>query len=183
MNKSIEQFILLLASSSFNHLEIRDIANWVDANGGAVLEDSVRGLRRTAQQTLLRTRISVQRDDSIQKSNEDGDLSSDDLDPLLVGSKDDPAVQIETMLRIDAGLKTTEASELLLREIDEQIKQPVSLPKLGKNAFRIWIDRVAKKVSYGLLIECATKIKNEIAKPSSIQQPPEQEKEKKNEGE
>lgn len=178
MNKSIEQFILLLASSSFNHLEIRDIANWLDANGGTVLDESVRNLRRTAQQTLLRTRISIQRD---KDGQEDGDLSAEDLE-LLVGGKDDPAVQIETMLRIDAGLKTTEASELLLREIDEQIKQPVSLPKLGKNAFRIWIDRVAKKVSYGLLIECATKIKDEIAKPpSSPSQSPEEAKKSENE--
>jgi len=167
--KSVEQFLLFMANSPFNHLEIREISNWLDGNGGAVLEESIQNLRRTAQQTLLRTRVNVQR------SNSEEDFSIDDFNLPPLSDTDDPAVEIETLLRIDGGLKTTEASELLLREIYEQVGRSLVLPKLGKNAFRLWLDRLAKKVSYPLLVECATRIKDDIAEssptpPSSVEE-------------
>ena len=170
--KTVEQFLLFMASSPFNHLEIREISNWLDGNGGAVLEESVQNLRRTAQQTLLKTRINMLR-------NSDDDFSIEEFDLPPLTDEDDPAVQIETLLRIDGGLKTTEASELLLREIYEQLGRSLVLPKLGKNAFRLWLDRLAKKVSYPLLLECATKIKEEIAESSSMDSTSEQKSNKK----
>jgi hypothetical protein len=171
--KSVEQFLLFMANSPFNHLEIREISNWLDGNGGAVLEESIQNLRRTAQQTLLRTRVNMQR------SNSDEDFSIEDFDLPPLSDADDPAVEIETLLRIDGGLKTTEASELLLREIYEQLGRSLVLPKLGKNAFRLWLDRLAKKVSYPLLVECATRIKDEIAESSPTPPSPEEPSENK----
>jgi len=136
MNRSVEQFLLLLASAPFDSLQIREIVHWIDVNGTSMLEEAIESLRGGAQQTKT----------LVEKNLLSTDASTD--------------AQIEIILRVEAELKTTDASQLLLKEIHDQFG-PILLPKLGKNSFKKWVGRLSKKVPYKLLFQYAMKIRDE----------------------
>lgn len=144
MNKSVEQFILLLASTPFNYRQIHEVIQWIDVNGTKTLEEAVHSIRGVAQNTLSKVEKNVPRTKK----------------PVRLTNESLPAEQIDILLRVEAGLSTAEASELLLKEIHEQTGA-ISLPKLGKNAFKKWISSLSKNVPDSLLLHCAMKIKNE----------------------
>jgi len=90
MNRTVEQFLLLLASTPFSHRQIQDITHWVDVNGTAALEEAVQSLRGTAQKTLTQVEKKLPRT----------------AKPVRPRNDSLPAEQIDILLRVEAGFST-----------------------------------------------------------------------------
>ncbi len=159
MNRSVEQFLLLLASAPFDSLQIREIVHWIDVNGTSMLEEAIESLRGGAQQTKTLVEKNLLSTDASTDANSTKQ-HPEQVKPILLGNENTPAEQIEIILRVEAELKTTDASQLLLKEIHDQFG-PILLPKLGKNSFKKWVGRLSKKVPYKLLFQYAMKIRDE----------------------
>lgn len=148
MKRTVERFLLLLASSSFTTRQLREFANWVLEVDATVLEETIRKLKEAVERVPI--------------DQEEGLLRKSSWNDKLPTSQNGPSKQIIRLLRKEAGLSAGKASEILRKEVLNEYGF-TKVPKLGKDSFENWVKRVSKKVPYSILLHIATRIRNEIA--------------------
>jgi hypothetical protein len=155
MKNSIKKLCLILASSDITRAQLREASEWLKKNGVNALERIVFRIREAAEDA-------VNEFDRPFRLQEGRNLS----DLYLATAKSNVtyvAKRIEKLLREEAGLSAWQAKKKLLEALEKyqgfRISPP---PSLEKKAFSAWVEFLANHASHNLLLQEATKIRNEI---------------------
>src|SRR4030042_4977325 len=155
MKNSIEKLCLVLASSDITRAQLREASGWLKRNEVDALERIVFRIREAAKDAVNEL-------DRPSRLQEGRNLS----DPDLFADKSNVtyfAKRIEKLLRDEAGLSAWEAKKKLLEALEkyEGFRRPLR-PSLEKKSFSAWVEFLANHTSRNLLLEEATRIRNEI---------------------
>jgi len=156
MKNSIEKLCLILASSDITRPQLRDASEWFKKNGVNALERIVFRIREAAEDAVNE----FDRPLRLQEGRNLGnlDLVTDKSTVTYVSKR------IEKLLRQEAGLSAWQAKKKLLEALEKyqgfRISPP---PSLEKKAFSAWVEFLCNLTPHNLLLQEATRIRNEIA--------------------
>jgi hypothetical protein len=71
--------------------------------------------------------------------------------------------RIEQLLLLDTGFPKSRAADLLRRELQNLVPPSEPIPDLGRNSFQHWIERLLENVPANVVLQAASKIRNEYA--------------------
>lgn len=148
VEKNIERFCLLLASSDFSEKQLWDLLHWLRTERPQVLLEAVTYLRTLARRELggfLRNR------DSTFESS-----------PARL-TQEDFALKVERLLKLEARLSNRVAAEMLIDAIGPTKSRASRIrPPAQKESFRRWLEKLAHDVSPSELLHHATMIRNRV---------------------
>lgn len=151
MTRDIEQVLLLLAGSNVKLSSIREFVRWAEDVGPKSVDMTVRELRFETRQIIMGLERSWVRDrpDDVRTGQPRGHESS--------------AHRVKDLLLQESGLTAKVASHLLLEAVARNSKvDPDSLPKLNKENFVRWVDKLSKHCTYSEILHAATRIRNDL---------------------
>lgn len=156
MKQYIEKICLALAASSLSDNEIKLAVKWIEGNGSRPLIEMITDARNAVHESVgsSTNRLPPM---AMEYERPRGKLTSVDKGKLDIGSK------IERLLKHEAGLSVEKAASLLLAALESHMEPGAqkNLPRPNKEGFRKWIARLTKKVSESLILNQATRIRNE----------------------
>jgi hypothetical protein len=162
MIKSIKNLFLLIASSDLTENQLREACEWIDMNGAKALETAISKIRSSAEKAVLMGRL---KDDNVNvehrswKSSYKSDLNK-------------TSFEIDNLLRKEAGLSASQASTILIEEMQKLEKyNNAFFPQLGKQGFRRWIEQLSNYASYSEILHIAIKIRNKFLHESETDWP------------
>lgn len=155
MNRIIKKLCLLIASSDLTENQLREVCEWIDMNGARALAIAVSKIRSAAGKAVSMDNLD---DDNIELKYRSWNNHSFNKSDLTKTS-----FQVDRLLRNEAGLSALQASEKLVDLLQQSDKyNSISLPQLGKQSFRKWIDKLSNYVPYSEILHIAIIIRNKI---------------------
>jgi hypothetical protein len=150
----IKKLCLLIASSGLTENQLREAYDWIDINGSRALETVVSEIRSAAEKAVLMQSI----EDDNNKINR-RNLNTSYKSKL----KNTPSLQIINLLRGDAGLSSSQASERIVEALQESSKyNNIILPTYSKQGLRRWLEQLSNYVPYSDILHIAMKIRNKL---------------------
>lgn len=159
MTWHVERIIQVLASSDISRSELNALTRWLRQRGPDGIEEAVAQLRWEASQIVQGSgkkvpakRISKNFPDSRQINKGIGKVSE----------------EIKRLLRVEAKLSATQASDLLLDHLRKKYPdEVVELQKQNKESFVRWVKRISYNVPDYELLHAATAVRNRFVHSQS----------------
>ena len=151
MKDNLSRLMLCLAALELTDSQLRILLDEFKTLSWEEARMQVLSLRQQSQHFLVKEDVS--RLKSVSSSNQFFDLT--------IG------VRVEQLLRTEAGLSATQASDLLSsRLVELGMIERNDLPSVSRKSFENWVARLALRVSSKDILMCATIIRNEyVHKP------------------
>lgn len=140
---------------------MKEAFKWIELKGAYALEIAVLEIRSAAKNAIMESNIT-----------KGGQLSQIKDEVYLPNEKANVYKQVERLLRLDANLSASRASEMLIAALEENEQyRSKSFPRLGKKSFRKWVEQLSKITPPSIILHNATKIRNSIVHSPEIDWP------------